>query len=64
MFFQEGAQEQAEVLDEVLLVVLPVGVGQPDVGVQGQHLNADASKLEENSTPEPDASVLLLTCLS
>lgn len=38
MFFEEGAEEQAEVLDEVLLVVLPVGVGQSDVRVQRQHL--------------------------
>lgn len=38
MFFEEGAEEQAQVLDEVLLVVLPVGVGQPDVSVQRQHL--------------------------
>lgn len=38
MFFEERAEEQAEVLDEVLLVVLPVGVGQSDVRVQRQHL--------------------------
>lgn len=38
MFFEEGAEEQAEVLDEVLLVVLPVGVGHSDVSVQRQHL--------------------------
>lgn len=38
VFFEEGAEEQAEVLDEVLLVVLPVGVGQSDVRVQRQHL--------------------------
>lgn len=39
MFFQEGAEEQAEVLDEVLLIVLPVGIGQPDISVEGQHLH-------------------------
>lgn len=39
VLFEEGAEEQAQVLDEVLLVVLPVGVGQPDVSVQRQHLN-------------------------
>lgn len=33
MLLQEGAEEQAQVLDEVLLIVLAVGVGQPDVGV-------------------------------
>lgn len=38
VFFEEGAEEQAEVLDEVLLIVLPVGVGQSDVSVQRQHL--------------------------
>lgn len=38
VFFEERAEEQAEVLDEVLLVVLPVGVGQSDVRVQRQHL--------------------------
>lgn len=38
VFFQEGAKEQAEVLDEVLLIILPIGIGQPDVCVQGQHL--------------------------
>lgn len=39
VFFEEGAEEEAQVLDEVLLVVLSVGVGQPDVSVQRQHLN-------------------------
>lgn len=39
MLFEEGAEEQAQVLDEVLLVLPPVGVGQPDVSVQRQHLN-------------------------
>lgn len=39
MLFEEGAEEQAEVLDEVLLVVFPVGVRQADVGVQRQHLH-------------------------
>lgn len=38
VFFEEGAEEQAEVLDEVLLVVLPVGVGHSDVSVQRKHL--------------------------
>lgn len=38
MLFEEGAQEEAEVLDEVLLVVLPVGVGHADVCVDRQHL--------------------------
>lgn len=38
VFLQKGAEEQAEVLDEVLLIVLPVGIGQPDVCVQRQHL--------------------------
>lgn len=38
MFFEEGTQEQAEVLDEVLLVVFPVRVCQTDVRVQRQHL--------------------------
>ena len=38
MLFQEGAEEQAEVLDEVLLVVLTIGICQADVGVQGEHL--------------------------
>ena len=39
VLFKEGTEEQAEVLDEVLLVILPIGVGQADVGVEGQHLN-------------------------
>ena len=39
VLLEEGAEEQAEVLDEVLLVILAVGVGQADVGVEGQHLN-------------------------
>lgn len=39
MLFQESAEEQTEVLDEVLLIVLAVGVGQTNVGVQRQHLN-------------------------
>lgn len=34
MLLQEGAEEQAEVLDEVLLIILPIGIGQPDVCVQ------------------------------
>lgn len=38
MFLEEGAQEQAQVLNEVLLVVLAVGVRKADVGVQGKHL--------------------------
>lgn len=38
VFFEEGAQEQAEVLDEVLLVIFPVRVRHSDVRVQGQHL--------------------------
>lgn len=43
MLFEESAEEQTEVLDEVLLVILPVGVGQPDVGVQRQHLHTESS---------------------
>ena len=50
MLLQEGAEEQAEVLDEVLLVVLPVGVGQPDVGVEGQHLNGEGNRKQTVNT--------------
>lgn len=38
VFFEEGAKEQTEVLDEILFVVLPVCVGHSDVSVQRQHL--------------------------
>ena len=38
VLLEEGAQEQAQVLDEVLLVVLAVRVRHPDVGVQWKHL--------------------------
>lgn len=38
VLFEKGAEEQAEVLDEVLFVVLPIGVGHSDVSVQRQHL--------------------------
>ena len=55
MLLEEGAEEQAEVLDEVLLVVLPVGVGQPDVGVQGQHLRRGGrSSFTLGTSPPPD----------
>lgn len=33
MLFEKGAEEQTQVLDEVLLVVLPVGVRQTNVCV-------------------------------
>lgn len=38
MLFKEGAEEQAEVLDKILLIVLPIGIGQPNISVQRQHL--------------------------
>lgn len=41
VLLQEGAEEQAQVLDEVLLVILPVGVRQTDVCVQRQHLRTN-----------------------
>jgi len=47
VLLQEGAEEQAQVLDEVLLVVLAVGVGQPDVRVQGQHLKKEERRGRE-----------------
>lgn len=50
MLLQKRAQEQAEILDEVLLIVLPVGVGQADVGVQRQHLNRDNERTSDYST--------------
>lgn len=54
MFFQEGAEEQAEVLDEVLLIVLPVGIGQPDISVERQHLHRRKDK--QNSRMWTDRS--------
>ena len=38
MFLEEGAEEECQVLDEVLLIVLSVLEGLSDVGGQGQHL--------------------------
>ena len=38
MLLEEGAEEQTEVLDEVLFVVFAIGIGQTDICVQGQHL--------------------------
>ena len=42
MLLQERTEEQTEVLDEVLLVVFPVGVGQTNVSVQRQHLDQNS----------------------
>lgn len=33
MLFQEGTKKQTEVLDEILLVVLSIGIGESDIGV-------------------------------
>lgn len=41
MLFEEGAEEQAQVLDEILFIILPVGVGQANVCVQRQHLQTN-----------------------
>ena len=38
VLLEEDAEEEGEVLDEVLLVVLSVLEGLSDVGGQGQHL--------------------------
>ena len=38
MLLEEGAEEEGQVLDEVLLVVLSVLVGISDVSHQWQHL--------------------------
>lgn len=46
MLFKESTEEQTEVLDEVLLVIFPVGVGQPNVGVQRQHLHRYGDQIE------------------
>ena len=43
MLLEEGAEEQGQVLDEVLLIFFPVLVSVPDVGAQGQHLQQDDS---------------------
>lgn len=45
MLLQESTEKQTEVLDEVLLIVFPVGVGEPNVGVQGQHLRGYGTDL-------------------
>lgn len=55
VFFQEGAEEQAEVLDEVLFVVLPVGIGHSDVSVQRQHLAK-----RQNITSQPHLYLFML----
>ena len=45
MLAEEGAEEEGEVLDEVLLVVLPVLVGLADVSGDGKHLRGGGSNL-------------------
>lgn len=59
MLFKESTQEQTEVLDEVLLVIFPVGIGQPNVGVQRQHLNRLELKFILESQTEQRVSVAL-----
>lgn len=44
VLFEEGAEEQAEVLNEVLLVIFTVCICQPDVGVQWKHLQHTRKK--------------------
>lgn len=54
VLFEEGAQEQAEVLDEVLLIIFPVRVRHTDVRVQRQHLsirNPDISPMVMSTHP-------------
>lgn len=49
MFFEEGAEEETQVLNEVLLIILPIGVGQSDVCVQRQHLSTKQSITSKKS---------------
>ena len=49
MVLEEGAEEEGEVLDEVLLIILTVLEGLSDVGGQWQHLHTrHKSKREIN----------------
>ena len=38
MILEKGAEEEGQVLDEVLLIILTILVGLSDVGHQRQHL--------------------------
>jgi len=44
VLFEEGAEEQAEVLNKVLLIIFTVCIRQPDVGVQWKHLQHTSKK--------------------
>ena len=43
MLLEEGAEEEGQVLDEVLLVILPILEGLSDVSSQRQHLHETES---------------------
>lgn len=42
MLLEEGAEEEGKVLDEVLLVFLPILVGISNVRAQGKHLKGES----------------------
>lgn len=44
VFFQERAEKQTQVLDEILLIVFPIGVRHFDVSIQWQHLGKQSHK--------------------
>ena len=50
MLAEEGAEEEGEVLDKVLLVVLPVLVGLTDVSGDGKHLRGFKSVMGYSAT--------------
>lgn len=61
MLFQEGAEEETQVLDEILLVVLSVGIGEADIGVQRKHLPRQGTGLNLASEYRCEAVHLLVS---
>lgn len=39
MLFQEGTEEETEVLDKILLIVLSIGISESNIGIQRKHLS-------------------------